>query len=116
MITKTFIKTEEGLVARVRFTLSQHIWADTIYLVGDFNDWNRSSHPFQRDREGRWTLTLDLSPGRAYQFRYLCDGAWMGDNQADAYVHYATSLDNFLVITDPNFKCSHDDRQNDAHW
>ncbi len=111
MISKTFIETEGKLIARVTFTLSQRIWADTISLVGDFNDWNRSSHPFGRDREGRWTLTIDLLPGRAYQFRYLCDGAWMGDNQADAYVHHAANLDNFVVVTDPNFRGYYDEKR-----
>ena len=75
MISKTFIEREGHVVARVTFTLPLSLWADTIYLVGDFNDWSRSSHPLRRDREGRWTLTIDLLPGRANQFRYLCDGA-----------------------------------------
>jgi len=86
MIRKTFIETERGLVARVTFILPNSTWADTIYLVGDFNGWNHSSHPFQRGREGTWTLTLDLEAGRCYQFRYLRDGEWINDSQADGFV------------------------------
>ena len=52
MIHKTFMETDSRLVARVTFTLPDSIWADTIYLVGDFNDWNCTSHPFPQDREG----------------------------------------------------------------
>jgi len=104
LIRKTFIETERGLVARVTFILPNSTWADTIYLVGDFNEWNHSSHPFQRDQEGAWTLTVDLEVGRCYQFRYRRDGEWINDSQADAFVRNPHGSDNFLVVTDPNFK------------
>jgi hypothetical protein len=32
--------------------------ADMIYLVGDFNGWDSRSHPFERDREGQWFVSL----------------------------------------------------------
>jgi 1,4-alpha-glucan branching enzyme len=32
--------------------------ASSLYLVGDFNDWNRDSHPLQRDEWGVWSLFL----------------------------------------------------------
>jgi 1,4-alpha-glucan branching enzyme len=106
VISQTFITTERGQVARVTFTLSQSFWADRIHLVGDFNNWDRSSHPFRRDHEGRWVLTVDLEVDRAYQFRYLCDGEWMNESQADAYVHNPHGGDNCVVVTDPNFQRS----------
>jgi 1,4-alpha-glucan branching enzyme len=106
VISQTFITTERGQVARVTFTLSRRFWADRIHLVGDFNNWDRSSHPFRRDHEGRWVLTVDLEVDRAYQFRYLCDGEWMNESQADAYVHNPHGGDNCVVVTDPNFKRS----------
>ncbi len=104
MIRKIFIEIERGLVARVTFILPNSTWADTIYLVGDFNEWNHSSHPFQRGREGAWTLTLDLEVGRCYQFRYLHDGEWINDSQADGFVGNPHGSDNSLVVTDPKFK------------
>ena len=111
MIHKTFIETERGLVARVTFILPTGTWADTIYLVGDFNEWDRLSHPLQRSREGTWTLTIDLEVGRCYQFRYLRDGEWINDSQADAFVGNPHGSDNFLVVTDPKFK-RYPDEQN----
>ncbi len=80
------------------------LWANTISLVDDFNDWDRALHPLRRDREGKWRLPVDLLLGRAYQFRSLRDGAWMGDNQADAPMHHASNSDNFVVVTDPNVR------------
>ena len=32
--------------------------ARALYLIGDFNDWNRSSHPMQPGRDGVWELRL----------------------------------------------------------
>src|SRR5258706_13063318 len=108
MIHKTFVETEHGPIARVTFTLPDSTWADTIYLVGDFNGWNQSSHPFQLDREGNWTITIDLEVNRRYEFRYRRDGNWMNDSQADGYVRNLHGSDNFLVMTEPNFKRIHE--------
>ena len=32
--------------------------ADALYLMGDFNDWNRTSHPLARLENGNWELRL----------------------------------------------------------
>jgi 1,4-alpha-glucan branching enzyme len=99
MIRKQFVDTEKGRVARVTFTLPQSVWADNIYLVGDFNGWNQTSHPFTRGRDEVWTITVDLELNREYQFRYRKDGDWINDNSADAYVSNPYDGDNFVVIT-----------------
>ena len=49
---------------RVTFRVSHYIWADSIALVGDFNDWDAHSHPLQRTREdGEWHISLVLEAG-----------------------------------------------------
>ena len=35
-----------------------------LYLIGDFNDWNRSSHAFSKLEYGRWELILDVHSSR----------------------------------------------------
>src|SRR5262249_23850887 len=115
MIKKTFIQTERGPIAQVTFSLPGEMWADTIYLVGDFNNWNFSSHPFQLSQNGVWTLTIDLEVGRFYQFRYLSDGDWTNDFQADAYVHNRYGSDNFVVVTDPQWKCYADEKNSNSN-
>jgi 1,4-alpha-glucan branching enzyme len=104
MIHKTFIQANGQQVAQTTFIVPKSTRDETLYLVGDFNDWNTTSHPFQQDYKDRWTLTVNLEVGRAYQFRYLRDGQeWMQDSQADAYVYNPRSYHNFVVVTDPNF-------------
>lgn len=112
MIHKDFVEVGGKLIARVTFTLPDSLWADAIYLVGDFNQWNRTSHPLQRERDGGWRITVDLETGRIYQFRYLRDGLeWMNDNQSDAYVANPYGSDNSVVVADPDFRPYHDGRE-----
>ena len=99
MIHKSVVQTRKGKVARVTFSLPNSVWADMIFLVGDFNDWNNTSHAFTVGRDGAWSITVDLELDREYQFRYLRDGEWMNDNSADGYVENPYGSDNFIVVT-----------------
>ena len=103
MITKAFTEVDGRQVARVTFLLPSSIWADSIYLVGDFNDWNQTSHPFRQTNQGMWTFTLDLEVSRRYQFRYKRDGEWTNDGQADAYIPAGDGQEAFVVETDPGW-------------
>ena len=101
MIHKTFVETEKGMIARVTFSLPASVWADTIYLVGEFNGWNQLSHPFTVQRDGVWAISVDLELHKEYRFRYRRDGEWMNDGQADAYVQNPYGSDDFVVVTEP---------------
>jgi 1,4-alpha-glucan branching enzyme len=105
MMEKTFVEKDGSLVAHVKFSLPSSTWASTVHLVGDFNEWDLTSHPFNNDRDGDWTISLDFPCGRAYQFRYLIDGQdWINEGQADAYVYNQYGSDNCVLITDPTFR------------
>jgi 1,4-alpha-glucan branching enzyme len=47
--------------------------ARSLHLIGDFNDWNRQTHPMQRDRTGVWSIFL---PDAKYA-EPLRDGDWV---------------------------------------
>jgi 1,4-alpha-glucan branching enzyme len=47
--------------------------AQTVYLIGDFNAWNHTSAPMQRQPDGSWFLQVLLSRGRHY-YQFLVDG------------------------------------------
>lgn len=68
---------------QVTLELPSSIWADRIYLVGEFNNWNPRATPLHCARSGVWRVTLDLPAGRRYEFRYLIDGRWCTDQHAD---------------------------------
>jgi 1,4-alpha-glucan branching enzyme len=106
VIHKTFVENDGRMAAQVTFIVPNGLWADALYLVGDFNGWQRTTHPFHHDeRAGQWIITVHLEVGRAYQFRYLRDqSGWLNDHHADAYVVNSYGTANFVVVTDPNFK------------
>jgi 1,4-alpha-glucan branching enzyme len=96
MIKKAYTKT--GRSCRVTFELSPEVNAQTAYLCGEFNDWDKTSHPMKRRKDGRFTLTISLKPGRQYRFRYLLDGErWENDWAADAYVPNSFGSEDSVV-------------------
>jgi 1,4-alpha-glucan branching enzyme len=88
-----------GQVA-VTFEMPSSIWADSIYLVGDFNDWNKQAHPLkQRHSDGAWDITLTLEAGKTYRFRYLINQTdWQNDWQADGYVPNPYGSEDSIVV------------------
>ena len=67
--------------------------------MGEFNDWNPAATPMKYSKKKKaFTVTLDLEPGRQYQFRYVVDGDhWCNDWDADAYVPSEPGHGNYVV-------------------
>lgn len=83
---------------RVTFSMPAAIWADTIHLVGDFNDWSSTATPL-RLSDDCWSVSLELPAGRSYQYRYLINGTeWYNDWQADRYEPNEHGGDNSVVV------------------
>ena len=83
---------------RVTFVL-QRPDADTVYVAGDFTDW-QASKAMRRSGQGTWRAAVELQPGREYGFRYLVDGVhWVNDPSADKYVPNPYGSDNSVVVT-----------------
>src|SRR5260370_25774704 len=55
--------------------------AQSVHLVGDFNDWDDASHPMKRQVDGSWFLQLQLTHGH-HGYRFLVDGKLMLDPHA----------------------------------
>jgi 1,4-alpha-glucan branching enzyme len=82
----------------VTFRVPGSVIAESVHVVGDFNDWNRHSHPLRREHEdGTWELTIELEEGQ-YQFRYLVDGkSWQNEWHADRYVPNPFGGENSMI-------------------
>ena len=84
-IKKQLLKSKPICKVTFRVEPENAAKAETIHILGDFNDWNVSKNPMKKLKNGSFTLTLDLETGRDYQFRYLINEAtWMNDSEADA--------------------------------
>jgi 5'-AMP-activated protein kinase regulatory beta subunit len=52
--------------------------AREVAVVGDFNTWDRASHPMKKDDNGLWRKIMMLPPGQ-YEYKFLVDGQWRTD-------------------------------------
>lgn len=95
MLKKQYVKGKNE--CKVTFYTDKQIKAETVYLVGDFNNWNETSHPMEALKDGRFKITVTLPPGR-YQFRYLVNKSeWHNDWEADEYVPNPHGSENSVV-------------------
>lgn len=96
MLKKRFFKTK----CKVTFETLENFEATSVALVGDFNNWEKSTTPMKRLKSGIWKTTIDLDKDSTYQYRYLIDGVkWENDQFADGYVPNNVDGDNCVVIT-----------------
>lgn len=96
MIQKTYSKG--GRTCRVTFRVRLPGEARNISLCGEFNGWDEAAHPMKRRKDGSFSVTVALQPGRQYRFRYLINGErWENDEAADAYVPNAFGSDDSVV-------------------
>ena len=97
---KEYLKSTN--MCKVTFRLSQIAAPDanSVCIVGEFNDWNIYANPMRKLKNGNYTVTVELKPGREYQFGYLIDESkWVNDWNADKNVKspYGDS-DNSVVV------------------
>ncbi len=56
--------------------------AESVFLCGDFNDWDPNAYPMQRMPNGVWKLQLDLPSGE-HHYWFLVDGKPRLDPKAE---------------------------------
>jgi hypothetical protein len=71
----------------VRFELSAPE-ADSVALVGDFNDWEPKNYRLEdRDGDGIWEIEVELEEDRVYTYNFLVDDdEWIADPSAKTRV------------------------------
>lgn len=100
-IKKKFLKSKP--VCKVTFSVPKELVtaAETVYVVGEFNDWNPASTPLKAMKDGTFSTTVDLEQGREYEFRYLIDGnEWKNDEEADKFAAspFADATNSVVVL------------------
>ena len=82
-IKKQFLKSKP--VCKVTFTVPAEE-ANNVAVVGSFNEWNGKATPLKKLKNGSFKGTVDLDCGTAYEFRYLVDGEYIDEQEADGSV------------------------------
>lgn len=96
-ISKQYLKSKP--VCKVTFVVpaEQAAEAESVAVLGEFNDWQATE--LKKQKNGDFAATLTLPKDQEFQFRYLLDGAvWQNDNAADAYVPSPVSFDENSVL------------------
>jgi FixJ family two-component response regulator len=99
-IKKVYVKGKNMCKVTFKLPSIAAIDANRVCIVGDFNSWDISANPMKKLKNGNYTTTLQLEPGRQYQFRYLIDESkWENDWNADKYVKNPFGdSDNSVVV------------------
>ncbi|MFD1062226.1 isoamylase early set domain-containing protein [Winogradskyella litorisediminis] len=81
-IKKQFLKSKP--VCKVTFSVPAET-AKHVAVVGSFNEWNTEATELKKLKNGTFKGTVDLPTETSHEFRYVVDGAYVNDEQADAY-------------------------------
>ncbi|WP_209404007.1 isoamylase early set domain-containing protein [Pseudozobellia sp. WGM2] len=82
-ISKQYLKTRP--VCKVTFTVPAEE-AAKVAVVGDFNNWkaNKASS-LKKLKNGSFKGTLELPKESSYEFKYIIDGNYVNETEADGY-------------------------------
>lgn len=100
-IEKKYLKTKP--LCKVKFSLYDEDYnnAESIFVVGEFNDWNPQAAPLKKSKNGIWSATMDLPTGKEYQFRYFINGhRWENDPEPEKVVHsgIGDSVNSVIIL------------------
>ena len=96
-IKKQYLKSKP--VCKVTFSVPAKE-ADEVAVVGTFNSWDTKATNLKKLKNGTFKGTVDLEKDNSYEFRYLIDGEYVNDEQADAYAwnEYAAAENGVLNL------------------
>ncbi len=81
-IKKQFIKTKP--VCKVTFSVEAKE-ANTASVVGDFNNWNPEEGELSKLKNGTFKGVFDMPKDASYEFKYIIDGAFVNEAEADSF-------------------------------
>ena len=81
-IKKQFLKSKP--VCKVTFTVPAEE-AKKVSVVGNFNEWNDNATPLKKLKNGSFKGAVNLESGNSYEFRYLVDGTYVNEQEADSF-------------------------------
>lgn len=70
---------------QVTFVYAPENGCRRVQLAGSFNSWEPAACSMTRQKDGTFRKRLTLQPGE-YRYKFLVDGQWVEDTQADSLV------------------------------
>jgi len=96
-IKKQYLKSKP--VCKVTFTVPAKK-ASKVSVAGSFNDWQTDVLNLRKLKNGTFKGIVDLQKDTSYEFKYVIDGTYVNEAQADAYSwnDYAGSENSVLNL------------------
>jgi 1,4-alpha-glucan branching enzyme len=99
-LKKQFLKSKPVCKVSFRLDAADAPEANSVQLLGDFNNWDKNAEPMAKLKSNDFTAVLELESGKEYQFRYYINGSiWKNDPQADFFVANSFGEENGVVST-----------------
>lgn len=67
-----------------------------VELAGTFNDWQPQSGRMAKQKDGSFRKRIQLPPGE-YRYKFIVDGQWQDDPEAEAHVTNEFGTQDALV-------------------
>ena len=81
-ISKQYLKSKP--VCKVTFTVPAKE-ASSVSVAGEFNEWNTEAVQLKKLKNGTFKGTVDLPKDKRFEFKYVVDGQWTNESEADGY-------------------------------
>lgn len=96
-ITKQYLKSKP--LCKVTFTVPAKD-AEKVSVAGEFNEWNTEAVQLKKLKNGTFKGTLNLPKDQRYEFKYIVDGHWTNESEADGYQwnDFASAENSVLVV------------------
>jgi 1,4-alpha-glucan branching enzyme len=96
-VKKQFVKTKP--VCKVTFSVEAKT-ANQASVIGDFNNWSLEEGALSKLKNGTFKATFDLNKDAVYEFKYVIDGVFVNEPEADSFRwnDYAGSENSVLAI------------------
>ncbi|SHI79950.1 isoamylase early set domain-containing protein [Aquimarina spongiae] len=96
-ITKQYLKTKP--ICKVTFVVPAKE-AASVSVAGEFNNWNTEATMLKKLKNGNFKGTIDLPKDNQFEFKYVVDGEWTNEIEADGYQwsDYASAENSLLIL------------------
>ncbi len=96
-ITKQYLKSKP--ICKVTFSVEASE-ANNVSVAGEFNEWNTEATVLKKLKNGSFKGSINLPKDSQFQFKYVVDGQWTNETEADGYQwsDFASAENSVIVL------------------
>ncbi|MHA7056142.1 isoamylase early set domain-containing protein [Aquimarina sp. M1] len=96
-ISKQYLKSKP--ICKVTFSVPAKE-ATSVSVAGEFNEWDTEATVLKKLKNGTFKGTLNLPKDQKFEFKYVVDGRWTNESDADGFQwnDFAAAENSVLVL------------------